>query len=100
MSKYAYRVVKAKWITKKSIAFLSGISIKGIDEIGIVNNITNIISKEHNLNIRSIDIESNAGTFQGTVMLYVRDTQHLKTLIRKLSKVKGVRSVTRITKDR
>ncbi len=99
LSKYAYRVVKAKWITKKSIAFLSGINIKGIDEIGMVNNITNIISKEHHLNIRSISIESNAGTFQGTVMLYVRDTQHLKTLIKKLKKVRGVKSVTRISKD-
>ncbi len=99
LSKYAYRVVKAKWITKKSIAFLSGFNIKGIDDIGIINNITNIISKEHNINIRSIDIESNAGTFNGSVMLYVRDTQHLKSLIRKLSKVKGVKSVTRIGKD-
>ncbi len=99
LSKYAYRVVKAKWITKKSIAFLSGISIRGIDEAGMLNDLTNIISKEHNLNIRSINIESNAGTFEGTVMLYVNDTQHLKGLIRKLRKHKGVKSVTRISKD-
>ncbi len=99
LSKYAYRVVKAKWINKKAIAFLSGIKIKGIDEVGMVNKLTNTISKEHNLNIRSINIESSAGTFEGTVMLYVNDTQHLKSLIRKLKKIKGVRSVTRISKD-
>lgn len=99
LSKYAYRVVKAKWITKKSIAFLSGITIRGIDDVGIVNNITSIISKEQNLNMRSINIESSAGTFEGIVMLYVKDTQHLNGLIRKLRKIKGVKSVTRISKD-
>ncbi len=99
MSKYAYRVVKAKWITKKTIAFLSGIKVRGIDDVGMVNKLTNIISEEHNLNIRSINIESSAGKFEGNVMLYIKDTKHLQSLIRKLRKVEGVRSVTRIGKD-
>jgi len=99
LSKYAYRVVKAKWITKHSIAFLSGLYVKGIDDVGMVNKITNLISEEQNLNMRSIHIESNAGTFEGTVMLYIKDTKHLKTLIKKLKRINGVKSVTRINKD-
>lgn len=99
LSKYAYRVIKAKWITKKAIAFLSGINITGIDRKGMVNTLTDIISKEYNIGIRSINIESSAGTFEGTVMIYVKDAQDLKELIKKLKQVKGVESVTRINKD-
>ncbi|MFN3556556.1 MAG: RelA/SpoT family protein [Bacteroidales bacterium] len=98
MSKFAYRIVKAKWYTGKSIAFLSGIKIQGIDDMGILNNLTNLISSEYNLNIRSINIDSNAGTFEGTVMLYVNDTQHLNNLISKIKKIKGVKQVSRIGK--
>jgi GTP diphosphokinase / guanosine-3',5'-bis(diphosphate) 3'-diphosphatase len=98
MSKYAYRIVKAKWYTGKSIAFLSGIQIKGIDDMGILNNLTSLISSEYNLNIRSINIDSNAGTFEGTVMLYVNDTQHLNNLINKIKKINGVKQVSRIGK--
>jgi len=98
MSKFAYRIVKAKWYTGKSIAFLSGIKIKGIDDMGILNNLTSLISSEYNVNIRSINIDSNAGTFEGTVMLYVNDTQHLNNLIGKIKKIKGVKQVSRIGK--
>jgi GTP diphosphokinase / guanosine-3',5'-bis(diphosphate) 3'-diphosphatase len=98
MSKFAYRIVKAKWYTGKSIAFLSGIKIKGIDDMGILNNLTSLISSEYNLNIRSINIDSNAGTFEGTVMIYVNDTQHLKNLINKIKKIQGVKQVSRIGK--
>ncbi len=98
MSKFAYRIVKAKWYTGKSIAFLSGITIRGIDDMGILNNLTNLISSEYNCNIRSINIDSNAGTFEGTVMLYVNDTQHLNNLISKIKKIKGVKQVSRIGK--
>ncbi|TVQ92058.1 MAG: bifunctional (p)ppGpp synthetase/guanosine-3',5'-bis(diphosphate) 3'-pyrophosphohydrolase [Bacteroidetes bacterium] len=98
MSKFAYRIIKAKWYTGKSIAFLSGIKIRGIDDMGILNNLTNLISSEYNLNIRSINIDSNAGTFEGTVMIYVNDTQHLNNLIGKIKKIKGVKQVSRIGK--
>jgi GTP diphosphokinase / guanosine-3',5'-bis(diphosphate) 3'-diphosphatase len=98
MSKFAYRIVKAKWYTGKSIAFLSGIKIRGIDDMGILNNLTSLISSEYNLNIRSINIDSNAGTFEGTVMLYVNDTQHLNNLIGKIKKIQGVKQVFRIGK--
>ena len=98
MSKFAYRIVKAKWYTGKAIAFLSGIKIKGIDDTGILNNLTNLISSEYNINIRSINIDSNAGTFEGTVMLYVNDTHHLKNLIGKIKRINGVKQVSRIGK--
>ena len=99
MSKYAYRIVKAKWITNKSIAFLSGIKVKGIDNVGLLQNLTNIISSEYNINIRNIHIDTHAGTFEGTVMLYIYDTQHLNNLLNKLKKIKGIQSVTRISKE-
>ncbi len=100
LSKHADRVVKAKWVSKQSIGFLSGIKIRGIDDVGLVNELTNVISREHSINIRSINIESNAGTFEGSVMLYIKDTQHLKNLIKKIRQIKGVRTVTRIDKDK
>jgi len=96
LSNYAYRVVKAKWTSQELISFLSGIKITGIDEVGLVNNITKIISSELNVNMRSISFDSHDGTFDGTVMVFVHDTNHLTELMKKLKKVNGVLSVTRI----
>ncbi len=98
MSKFEYRVVKAKWVTNKDIAFLTGLRISGFDQIGLLQSITNIISSEYNVNIRSINIDTNAGTFEGTVMLYIYDTVHLKNLIEKLKRTKGVKMVSRLGK--
>lgn len=96
LSKHAYRVVKAKWTSKESIAFLAGLKITGIDEVGIVNNITKVISNELHVNMRSISFDGHDGTFEGTVMVYVHDTQHLNNLVNNLKKVKGVHTVTRM----
>ncbi|HEY0030183.1 MAG TPA: bifunctional (p)ppGpp synthetase/guanosine-3',5'-bis(diphosphate) 3'-pyrophosphohydrolase [Bacteroidia bacterium] len=96
LSNYAYRVVKAKWTSQELISFLSGIKITGIDEVGLVNNITKIISNELNVNMRSISFDTNDGTFDGTVMVFVQDTNHLTELMKKLKKVNGVLSVSRI----
>ncbi len=98
LSKYAYRVVKAKWTNNESLAFLAGIKIIGIDKIGLVNNITTVISSDLNMNIRSISVDSNAGTFEGIVMIYVQDTKNLNALIQNLKKVDGVQQVIRIDK--
>jgi GTP diphosphokinase / guanosine-3',5'-bis(diphosphate) 3'-diphosphatase len=98
MSKYAYRVVKAKWVTHESIAFLSGIRIKGIDEQGLLKNITDTISSEYNVNIRNIHFDTHHGTFEGLIMLYINDTRRLKNLIKKLKKIKGIEKVSRIGK--
>jgi guanosine-3',5'-bis(diphosphate) 3'-pyrophosphohydrolase len=96
LSNYAYRVVKAKWTSQELISFLSGIRITGIDEVGLVNNITKIISSELNVNMRSISFDTNDGTFEGTVMVFVHDTNHLTELMKKLKKVHGVLTVTRV----
>ncbi len=98
MSKYAYRVVKAKWVTDQSIAFLSGIRVKGIDELGLLKNLTDTISNEYNVNIRNIHFDTHHGTFEGVVMLYINDTKRLNNLIRKIRKIKGVEKVSRIGK--
>lgn len=96
MANYAYRVVKAKWTNQESISFLAGIKITGIDEVGIVNNITKVISNEYNVNMRSISFDTNDGIFEGTIMVFVNDTNHLTDLIKKLKKVPGVRNVSRL----
>lgn len=96
MSNYAYRIVKAKWTNQKMIAFLAGIKLTGIDDVGLVNNITKIISEELNVNMRSISFDSNDGVFEGNIMVFVHDTAHLDSLCDKLKKVRGVLNVTRI----
>lgn len=95
-SHYAYRTVKARWTSQQQIAFLSGIKVTGIDEVGLVNNITRLISGELNVNMRSISFDSNDGIFEGTIMVYVHDTKHLTKLIDKLKSVPGVINVSRI----
>jgi GTP pyrophosphokinase len=96
LSNYAYRVVKAKWTNDQLISFLAGIKITGADEIGIVNNITKVISSENNVNMRSINFDTEDGMFEGTIMVYVHDTKHLNHLIERLKKVKGVGRIERI----
>lgn len=99
LSNYAYRVVKAKWMNDQLISFLAGIKIYGTDEIGIVNNITKVISSENNVNMRSISFDTDGGVFEGTIMIYVHDTKHLNHMINNLKKVKGVTKVER-TEDK
>jgi len=96
LSNYAYRIVKAKWTSPELISFLAGMKVSGIDEVGLVNNLTKIISNEHNVNMRSISFDTNDGTFEGTVMVFVHDTNHLTELMKKLRTVNGVLSVTRV----
>jgi len=96
MSNFAYRVVKARWKGKDTVEFLAGIRFSGIDDVGLVNKITTIISHEHNVNMRAISFESNDGIFAGKVMVYVHDTDHLNALMEKLKRVRGVRSVERV----
>jgi GTP pyrophosphokinase len=96
MSNYAYRIVKAKWIDKNSLSFLSALKVTGFDDVGIVNNITRIISNEQHLNMRSISFDSNDGIFEGNILVFVNSTEHLNSLIQKLKKVEGVKSVFRV----
>ncbi len=96
MSNFAYRIVKARWKGTDTVEFLAGITFSGIDDVGLVNKITTIISHEHNVNMRAISFESHDGIFEGKVMAYVHDTDHLNALIEKLKRVRGVRSVERV----
>ncbi|MGD1847667.1 MAG: RelA/SpoT family protein [Salibacteraceae bacterium] len=96
MSNYAYRIVKAKWLNQDSLAFLAGIKVIGFDHVGLVNDITRVISDEYNVNMRSISFEENDGTFEGTLMVFVNDVQHLTELMEKLKNVDGVDKVNRI----
>jgi len=96
MSNYAYRIVKARWTSQELIAFLAGLKLTGIDDLGLVSNVTKIISKDLNVNMRSIGFDSKDGIFEGTIMLYVHDTDHLTNLINKILKVKGISTVDRI----
>ena len=99
MSRYAYRIIKARWIEEQEIAFLTGLKITGIDDMGIVNGITQIISNELNVNMRSLNFDSHDGVFEGRVMVFVQDTLHLTSLIKKLNKVKGVKKIERIDNE-
>ena len=96
MSNYAYRIVKAKWTNQQQIAFLAGVRMTGIDEVGVVNKISKVISSELKVNMRSISIESNDGIFEGTIMLFVHDTHHLDKLLKKLKEIHGILTVSRI----
>jgi len=96
MSKYNYRIVKTKWSQSKEIAFLTGFKLNGIDGLGLINKMTKIISEDHNVNIRSISIESEEGIFEGTVKLYVNDIEQLETLISNLKTLDGVIDIKRI----
>jgi len=95
MSNHGNRVIKAKWTSQLELAFLAGLRITGTDRVGLVNDVTRVISNELKVNMRSITVDSKDGIFEGTIKLYVHDTAHLDTLIRKLEKVKGVVKVVR-----
>jgi len=97
MSNYAYRIVKAQWTNRESIAFLAGIKVNGFDEVGIVNRITKIISNQLKVNMRSISFETSDSLFEGKIMVYVQDTHHLDDLMYKLRQVSGVISVSRMS---
>lgn len=96
ISRMGYRIVKARW-SGKSVGSQYPITLRivGHDDIGIVTNISSLISKEKNITMRSISIDSNAGLFQGNVTIMVNDTKELEGIIKKIRLVKGVKSVTR-----
>jgi GTP pyrophosphokinase len=99
MANYGYRIVKARWTNQQELAFLTGIRITGIDDVGLINQITTVISNDFKVNMRSITVDSDNGIFEGSIMVYVNDTEHLDNLIKKLKMVKGVTAVTRFDSD-
>lgn len=94
--RFGYRIVKAKWSGKGNGQYAITLRVIGNDDIGIVNNITSIISKEEKIVMRSINIDSNDGLFQGNLVIQLEDTTRLENLIKKLRSVKGVKQVNRL----
>ena len=94
--RFGYRIVKAKWSGKGSSQYSITLRVIGIDDLGIVNNLTSIISKDEKLVLRSINIDSNDGLFQGNLVIMINDNTRLESLIKKLRTVKGVKQVMRI----
>ena len=97
-SNYAYRILQSKWILKTEIDFVASINIKGIDSVGLMNKITQIISNQMNVNIKSININSNDGVFEGSITLKVHNSSFLKELTDKLERIKAITSITRTYK--
>ena len=94
--RFGYRIVKAKWSGKGSSQYSITLRVVGNDDIGIVNNITSIISKEEKIMMRGISIDSHDGLFSGQLTVQIEDTSRLEALIKKLRTVKGVKQVERI----
>jgi GTP pyrophosphokinase len=96
MASFGNRVVKIDWKNQGSISFLAGIKISGLDKMGMINDITKIISNELNLNIKSFHLEAKNGLTEGEVMLYVRDTDTLSHLLSDLHRIEGIKKVARV----
>ena len=90
------RILAAEWHTHRTMAFTATIQLKGIDDLGLVNEITQIISRQLNVNIHRLSIESNEGIFEGQIELYVYDVDDVKTLCASLRQLKNIQSVTRV----
>jgi GTP pyrophosphokinase len=95
LANHGDRVVKTKWAKNKEISFLTGVRIIGLDDVGVIQKITNVISGEQKLNMRSLSIDSNDGVFEGTIMVFVHDKEELNQLCNKLATLEGIKSIER-----
>jgi GTP pyrophosphokinase len=95
LANYGHRVVKTKWAKNKEISFLTGVKIVGMDDVGVVNKITTLISGELKINIAALTIEANEGLFRGNIKLYVHDKEELEGLLKRLQVLEGIESVER-----
>ncbi len=95
LANHGHRVIKAKWTSQHEVAFLTGLKVTGTDRVGLINDVSKIISEELKVNMSSISFSSDHGIFDGEIMLYVNDTRHLDLLIGKLETVEGVIKVSR-----
>jgi guanosine-3',5'-bis(diphosphate) 3'-pyrophosphohydrolase len=95
MANFGHRIVKTKWAKNKEISFLTGLKIVGLDDVGVVNKITNLISGELRINIAALTIEAKEGVFEGNIKLYVHDKEELDELVRSLYSLPGIEKVDR-----
>ncbi len=96
MSKYGNNIIKAKWKEKGDLQFLTGIKLYGNDRLGVINDVTKIISSEHGINIRSFQLETNNDLFEGLIMIYVKDSEQLNTIIGRLRQLDGMEKIYRL----
>jgi len=96
LANYGHRIVKTKWAKNKEISFLSGVRIVGLDDVGVIQKITNVISGDLKMNMRSLSIDSKDGIFEGTIMVYVHDRDELDVLCQKLNAMSGINKVERL----
>lgn len=90
------KIVSAEWTKFKKQSYLTRLLLEGFDRMGIVNQVTNIISNENNINMRSVQFDTNDGIFRGELFLYIHNTDDLNNLIAQLKKIKGIENVSRI----
>jgi GTP pyrophosphokinase len=95
MANYGHRVVKTKWAKNKEISFLTGLKIVGLDDVGVIHKITNLISGELKININAMTIEAKEGLFFGNIKIYVHDKEELDELVERLKKLPGIETVDR-----
>jgi len=95
MANFGHRIVKTKWAKNKEISFLTGLKIVGLDDVGVVNKITNLISGELRINIAALTIEAKEGVFEGNIKLYVHDKEELDELVKNLYSLPGIEKVDR-----
>ncbi len=96
LANYGHRIVKTKWAKNKEISFLTGVRIIGLDDVGVIQKITNVISGELKLNMRSISIDSRDGIFEGNIMVYVHDREELNNFCNRLGALDGINKIERI----
>lgn len=94
-SNYAYRIINAKWIDSSQNEFTAKLQLTGLDDLGLVNKVTQVISNTNNVNISRMSFDSNDGTFEGKILLKVKNTALLKKMIKQLQNINGVDKVTR-----
>jgi GTP pyrophosphokinase len=95
MANYGHRIVKTKWAKNKEISFLTELKILGMDDVGVVHKITNIISGDMKINISGLTIESREGLFEGTIKIFVHDKDELEELVTRLKSLEGIQRVDR-----
>ena len=95
LANYGHRIVKTKWAKNKEISFLTGLKIIGMDDVGVVNKITNIISGDLKINIAALTIESKEGLFEGTIKVFVHDKEELEELVQRIKQLRGIHTVDR-----
>ena len=95
-SRYGNRILATEWDTHKELSFLVYIYIKGIDNMGLLNEVTQVISRQLNVNIRKLTIETEDGIFEGKIQLWVHDVDDVKTICNNLKKIQNIKQVSRV----